>query len=62
MFVKSEIERLGVEVTITNVDQDEVAKQTVLDKGFMAAPILQVGEDWFADVGEIIAQLEQHAQ
>lgn len=62
MYVKSEIERLGLQVEIKNVDEDAEAKQLVLDKGFMAAPILQVGEEWFSDVSEIISQLEEHSK
>jgi len=61
MLVKSEIERLGVEVETKNIDHDAEAKQLVIDKGFMAAPILQVGDEWYSDVSEIINQLEQHA-
>ncbi len=62
MYVKSEIERLGVQVETKNVDNDSEAKELVLNKGFMAAPILQVENEWFADVNEIVAQLEKHAQ
>lgn len=62
MYVKSEIERLGLQVEIKNVDEDAEAKQLVLDKGFMAAPILQIGEEWFSDVSEIISQLEEHSK
>ena len=62
MLVKSEMARLGLELEIKNMDHDEEARQLVLDKGFMAAPILQVGDDWYSDVSEIINQLEKHAQ
>lgn len=62
MLVKSEIERLGLEVEFKNTDNDPEARELVLEKGFMAAPILQVDEEWFATVPEILTQLEQQAQ
>lgn len=58
MYVKSEIERLGVDVEIINIDKDEKAKELVLETGFMAAPLLEHNGFWYADVPQILTVLE----
>jgi len=34
LWVKSELQRVGIEAEIVNIDHDEKAKQTIIDAGF----------------------------
>lgn len=58
MYVKSEIERLGVDVEIINIDKVPEAKELVIETGFMAVPLLECNGFWYADVPQILTVLE----
>ncbi|QCR34108.1 glutaredoxin [Lysinibacillus sp. SGAir0095] len=58
MWVKSELQRAGLEVEVVNIDQDEEAKQTIIDAGFLSVPVLEFDGQLVGDVQEIVSQIE----
>ncbi|KGR75630.1 glutaredoxin family protein [Ureibacillus sinduriensis] len=58
MWVKSELQRAGLEVELINIDQDEHAKQTIIDAGFFTVPVLEFEGRLIGDVQEIVSQIE----
>ena len=62
LWVKNELDQVGVEVEMVNMDHDASAKQEVMDQGFMAAPILRDGDVWYGTVEEIIERIGQEAE
>ena len=61
-WVKSELERAGLDAEIVNIDQDEQAKQTIMDAGFLSVPVLAYNGTFIGDVKEIVSQIELIAQ
>ena len=59
LWVKSELEAANLQVEVINIDQDEHAKQTVVDAGFMAVPVLEVNGEWFAEPTLIMNRIAQ---
>jgi len=58
MWVKSEFQKVGLEVEVVNVDQDEEAKQIIIDAGFLSVPVLELDGKLVGDVQEIVSQIE----
>ncbi|ACA39435.1 glutaredoxin [Lysinibacillus sphaericus CBAM5] len=58
LWVKSELQRAGLEAEIVNIDHDEQAKQTIIDAGFLSVPVLEVDETFIGDVQEIVSRIE----
>ncbi|MFJ7918647.1 glutaredoxin family protein [Lysinibacillus fusiformis] len=58
LWVKSELQRAGLEAEIVNIDHDEQAKQTIIDAGFLSVPVLEVDETFVGDVQEIVSRIE----
>ncbi|MGG2053839.1 glutaredoxin [Lysinibacillus pakistanensis] len=58
LWVKSELQRVGIEAEIVNIDHDEKAKQTIIDAGFLSVPVLEYNETFIGDVKEIVSQIE----
>ena len=58
MWVKSELQRAGLEVEVVNIDVDELAKQTIVDAGFLTVPVLEFEGQLIGDVQEIVSQIE----
>ncbi len=58
LWVKSELQRAGLEAEIVNIDHDEQAKQTIIDAGFLSVPVLEMNETFIGDVQEIVSQIE----
>ncbi len=58
LWVKSELQRAGLETEIVNIDHDEQAKQTIIDAGFLSVPVLEVDETFIGDVQEIVSRIE----
>lgn len=58
LWVKSELQRVGLEAAIINIDKDEQAKQTLIDAGFLCVPVLDFNGKLISDVKEIISQIE----
>jgi len=58
LWVKSELQRAGLEAEVVNIDHDEQAKQTIIDAGFLSVPVLEVDETFIGDVQEIVSRIE----
>ncbi len=62
LWVKSELQRARLEVDIINIDQDEQAKQRIMDAGFLSVPVLELEGRFIGDVKEVISQIEMISQ
>ncbi|RHW35001.1 glutaredoxin [Lysinibacillus yapensis] len=62
MWVKSELQRAGLQVDVVNIEHDEQAKQKVLDAGFLSVPVFEFEGQLIGDVNEIISKIELVAQ
>ncbi|MDN4495259.1 glutaredoxin family protein [Ureibacillus aquaedulcis] len=58
MWVKSELQRAGLEVEVVNIDENEQAKQTIIDAGFLTVPVLEIDGQLMGDVQEIVSHIE----
>ncbi|GED62045.1 glutaredoxin [Lysinibacillus sp. FSL R5-0849] len=58
LWVKSELQRAGLEAEIVNIDHDEQAKKTIIDAGFLSVPVLEVDETFIGEVQEIVSRIE----
>lgn len=61
-WVKSELQRAGLEVDVINIEQNEHAKKTILNAGFLSVPVLELEGQFIGDVKEIVSQIELLAQ
>lgn len=61
LWVKSELKEKGLAAEEINMDQDEAARNFIAEQGFMAAPILEVDGELFADTTAIIQKLDELA-
>lgn len=62
MLIKSELNVAGLEgqYEMINIDQDDRAKEKIVNAGFMSVPILEVGGKLihdFAEMNEFISEL-----
>ena len=62
MLIKSELNVAGLEgqFETINIDQDHLAKEKIINAGFMTVPILEVGDKLihdFAEMNEYINKL-----
>lgn len=62
MWVKSELQRAGLEVEVINIDHDEQAKDKIVSAGFLSVPILEDNGQLIGDVQEIVSHIELIAQ
>jgi len=62
LLVKSELQRAGLEVDIINIDQDEQARQKIIEAGFLSVPVLEFEGKLMGDVKEVMSQIELIAQ
>ncbi|MFO1446058.1 glutaredoxin [Bacillus sp. Bva_UNVM-123] len=62
LWVKSELQRVGIEADIINIDLDEQAKQTIMEAGFLTVPVLEFEGKFYGDIKEVISQIELIAQ
>lgn len=58
MLVKSELNRLGLEAEIVNIDHDEEARNTIIDAGLLTVPVLGVNGELIGEVSKILAYIE----
>lgn len=58
LWVKSELQRAGIDVEVFNVDHDEQAKQRVINAGFLSVPVLEFEGQFIGDVKKIVEQIE----
>jgi len=61
LWVKSELQRVGLEAEIINIDHDEQAKQRIMEAGFLSVPVLEWEGKFIGDVKEVISQIELSA-
>lgn len=62
LWVKSELQHAGIEAEIINIDQNEQAKQKIIEAGFLSVPVLEFEGKFFGDIKEVISQIELIAQ
>lgn len=64
MLVKSELKVAGLEgkYEIINIDHDEKAKETIMNAGFMAVPILEVNGEFIGDLSLINEKISMMAK
>lgn len=62
LLVKAELNRAGIETAIINIDQNEAAKEELIDAGFLSVPVLQVENEWFKDVSDMLNYIESVTQ
>ncbi|MEH7072856.1 glutaredoxin family protein [Neobacillus drentensis] len=62
LWVKSELQRAGLEAEMINIDQDEQAKQKIIEAGFFSVPVLEFEGKLIGDVKAVISQIELIAQ
>ena len=61
LWVKSELKEKGLAAEEVNIDNDEAAHNFIVEQGFMAAPILEVDGELFADTTAIVKKLDELA-
>ncbi|WP_342534842.1 glutaredoxin [Lysinibacillus sp. FSL K6-1151] len=61
LWVKSELQRAGLDAEIVNIDHDEQAKQTIIDAGFLSVPVLEMNNTFIGDVKDIVSHIEMIA-
>lgn len=47
-MTKRELDKLGVSYTEVNLQEDAEALALIKEKGFLAAPVVNAGEDWWS--------------
>lgn len=47
-MTKKKLDTLGVTYELIDLMEDEVAMKTIIEKGFLAAPVVHAGEDWWS--------------
>nr|WP_106783264.1 glutaredoxin [Lysinibacillus timonensis] len=58
MWVKSELQRAGLDVEMINIDHNEEAKEQILSAGFLSVPVLEYNGEFIGDVKEIVSKIE----
>jgi glutaredoxin len=59
MWIKSELQRAGVEVEIINVDHNAEAFERLVAAGAMSVPVMEVEGEFIFDTNEMVKQLER---
>lgn len=59
LWVKSELDAANLQVEVINIDHDAVAKETVVNAGFMTVPVFEHNGEWLADPASIIDRISQ---
>lgn len=58
MWVKSEMQRAGVEAEIINIDHNEEAREMLIEAGIMSVPVLEADGAFILDPSEIVKKME----
>ncbi|MDM5332186.1 glutaredoxin [Ureibacillus composti] len=58
LWVKSELQRAGIDAEVINIDHNEQARQAIVDAGFLSVPVLEKNGQFVGDVKEIVSQIE----
>ena len=59
LWVKSELDAANLEVEVINIDQDENAKQKVIDAGFLSVPLFEINGEFIAEPTSIIDRISE---
>ena len=59
LWVKSELDAANLNVEVINIDNDEAAKQKVLDAGFLSVPVLEIDGEWYAETTSIMDRISE---
>ncbi|RKN86205.1 glutaredoxin family protein [Paenibacillus ginsengarvi] len=59
LWIKSELQRSGLEVEIINIDHNEEARNMLVEAGVMSVPVLEKDGAFIFDTNEMVKQLEQ---
>lgn len=59
MWIKSELQRAGLEVDIINVDHDEQAFERLVALGAASVPVMEVEGELIFDTNEMLEQIER---
>jgi glutaredoxin len=57
MWIKSELQRSGLEANIVNIDHDEESRERLIEAGLMSVPVLEVDGKFIVDPEEMMQQL-----
>jgi len=57
MWIKSELQRSGLEANIVNIDHDEASRERLIEAGLMSVPVLEVDGKFIVDPEEMMEQL-----
>ncbi|MDF2721428.1 MAG: glutaredoxin [Paenibacillus sp.] len=59
IWIKSELKRSGLDAHIINIDQDEEARERLIESGIMSVPAMEVDGVFICDPEEMVKRLEQ---
>ena len=59
LWVKSELDAANLEVEVINIDQDETAKQQVINAGFLSVPLFEINGEFIAEPTSIIDRISE---
>lgn len=59
MVIKSELANRGIMFDVLNIEQNESARNKVIDAGFMSVPILEVDGELIGSLPAIMEKLEE---
>lgn len=62
LWVKSELQRVGLEAEVINIDQDKQAMQMLIEAGFLTVPVFELEGKLISDVKEVVSQIELISQ
>lgn len=62
LWVKSELERAGIQYEMMNIDQNEQAKEQLMEAGFFSVPVLEMNHQLIGEIDQILAKIELVAQ
>lgn len=59
MWIKSELQRAGVQAEMVNIDHDENAREYLLQAGIMRVPVMEMDGELILDQAEMLERLER---
>ncbi|MEW9577346.1 glutaredoxin domain-containing protein [Bacillus toyonensis] len=62
LWVKSELQNANLEFDLINIEQDETAKEIILNAGFFSVPIIECEGKFIGDLQEIFTTIKMLQQ
>lgn len=59
MYIKNELERHEIQFESVNLDEDESAKNEIVSRGILSAPVLKVNGEFIYDVSKMVEMMER---